>query len=179
MVILYLNLSIPLSPFSHVFQSVMDLIEAVSSRATSLCSDCKEVKGNKKQCQRLAERVKGLEELLKLKGAGQSSDAVEEALHDLCDLIKTLQFAAEVVEKYTSDSFQEHMIKDYYDNTEFVNLNSRLYDAFYKLSQALQVDHEHKLHKLFNKASQQEEDEADRKEDHAELKRSKRRGLLL
>ena len=156
-----------------MFQSsVMEYIDFVLSIASSLYSLCEEVKANKKRCQRLAQRVKALEELLlaiKQKGTGQLSADVKRVLRELKI---TLDSATEVVKKYTTDSFLKRITKAYDHGDEFGSLNDRLNDAFQVLSLALQVDHSHKLHKLFEVTSRRAEDEADRNEDHAELQKS-------
>ena len=94
-----------------------------------------------------------------------------------CDLKNTLDSAIEVVEKYTSDRFPEHVLEDD-GHRDFESLNGSLSRAFLALSPNLQVDHNRqtKLEKMFSRDSQQEEDEADKKEDCEELQKSEKAG---
>ncbi|XP_056138220.1 mixed lineage kinase domain-like protein [Lampris incognitus] len=147
----------------------MDFIDRILSLALSIHRLSQEVKGNKRRCQRVAQRVKALEELVmavKLKGPDQTIPDVNRALRELKI---TLESAEQLITKYTSSSFLNRIINAYNHGEEFGVLNERLNDAYQVLSLSLQVDHGDKLHKVFEITSRQAEDEKDRKEDHAEL----------
>lgn len=158
-----------LKPF--LLSPAMDIIDPILGIAEKLYSLCGEVKANKKRCQRLAQRIKALEELVrevKVKGLGQKPSLVKNVL---CELKLTLENAQDVVKKYACASYLERILKAYDQGDDFGSLNERLNDAAQGLSLALQVDQSDKLVQEARETTRWREDEADRKSDHLELQK--------
>ncbi|KAL0968107.1 hypothetical protein UPYG_G00262500 [Umbra pygmaea] len=149
--------------------SAMDIIDPILGIAEKLYSLCGEVKANKKRCQRLAKRIKALEEVLravKVKGLGNNPARVE---NGLLELKLTLESAQDVVKKYASASYLKRILKAYDQGDDFQSLNERLNDAAQVLSLALQFDEREKLHQVFTETMRLRQDEEDREIDHLEL----------
>ncbi|XP_041693032.1 mixed lineage kinase domain-like protein [Coregonus clupeaformis] len=149
----------------------MDIIDPILGIAEKLYSLCGEVKANKKRCQRLAQRIKALEELVravKVKGLGQKLVPVENGLYELK---LTLEYAQDVVKKYSCTSYLKRILKAYDQGDDFGSLNERLNDVAQVLSLALQVDQRNKLLLVFREATRRREDEADRESDRLELQK--------
>ncbi|CAB1323444.1 unnamed protein product [Coregonus sp. 'balchen'] len=149
----------------------MDIIDPILGIAEKLYSLCGEVKANKKRCQRLAQRIKALEELVravKVKGLGQKLAPVENGLYELK---LTLEYAQDVVKKYSCTSYLKRILKAYDQGDDFGSLNERLNDVAQVLSLALQVDQRNKLLLVFREATRRREDEADRESDRLELQK--------
>lgn len=158
-----------LKPF--LLSPAMDIIDPILGIAEKLYSLCGEVKANKKRCQRLAQRIKALEELVrevKVKGLGQKPSLVKNVL---CELKLTLENAQDMVEKYASAKYMNRVLKAYKQGEEFESLTMRLYDSAQVLSLALQVDHREQLQQRFNEETRWREDKADREIDHLELQK--------
>ncbi|XP_056138090.1 mixed lineage kinase domain-like protein [Lampris incognitus] len=146
----------------------MDCINPILAMVSSIYILSDEVKANRKHCQRVAQRVRALEELVRAVKPEQISPDVNRALEELKI---TLESTEQLIRKYASSSFLRRIINAYNHGEEFGILNERFNDAYQVLSLALQVDHGDKLNKVFEITSRQAEDEADTKEDHAELQK--------
>ncbi|XP_071776827.1 mixed lineage kinase domain-like protein [Centroberyx gerrardi] len=147
----------------------MDFIDPILSVATTIYSLCEEVKANKKRCQRVAQRVRALQELVmsvQQRGPGRTSADVDRAL---TELHVTLTSAEELIRKYTSANLIQRMLKSYSHGDDFGSVNERLNDAFQVLSGFLQVEQGDLLYQVFEMSSRQEEDRVDGREDEAEL----------
>uniref|UniRef100_A0A8C7QSV9 Mixed lineage kinase domain like pseudokinase n=1 Tax=Oncorhynchus mykiss TaxID=8022 RepID=A0A8C7QSV9_ONCMY len=149
----------------------MDIIDPILGIAETLYSLCGEVKANKKRCQRLAQRIKALDELVravKVKGLGQKPSLVKNVL---CELKLTLENAQDVVKKYSCASYLKRILKAYDQGDDFGSLNERLNDAAQGLSLALQVDQSDDLLQESRETTRWREDEADRESDRLELQK--------
>ncbi|KAJ7998023.1 hypothetical protein DPEC_G00218240 [Dallia pectoralis] len=147
----------------------MDIIDPILGIAKHLYDRCTEVKANKKRCQRMASRIKALEEVLrslKVNGLGKDPARLENGLRELK---LTLESAQDVVEKYASASYLKRILKAYDQGDDFECLNERLNDAAQVLSLALQVEQREKLQQVFTESMRAKEDEADRESDCLEL----------
>ncbi|XP_031657216.1 mixed lineage kinase domain-like protein isoform X1 [Oncorhynchus kisutch] len=152
-------------------QQAMDIIDPILGIAEMLYSLCGEVKANKKRCQRLAQRIKALDELVravKVKGLGQKPSLVKNVL---CELKLTLENAQDVVKKYSCASYLKRILKAYDQGDDFGSLNERLNDAAQGLSLALQVDQSDDLLQESRETTRWREDEADRESDRLELQK--------
>lgn len=149
----------------------MESIKTITSVASKIYGLVQKVKGNKKRCQRVSTRIKALEGLLisfNKRANEQASADVERALQELCF---TLESAQELITKYTSSSWVDRILKSNSHVDEFNNVNERLNDAFQALLGAEQVEQGNTLSRVFELSSRQKEDEEDRREDEAELKK--------
>lgn len=147
----------------------MDLIDPLLSIASQIYTLVENVKANKKQCQRVSQRVKALEELvrsIKKREPGQTSAEVKKVLKELQI---TLESAQELIKKYTMANWVERILKSSSHGDEFKSVNERLNDAFQVLSGALQVEQGNTLYQVFELTFREKEDEVDQKEDHKEL----------
>lgn len=152
----------------------MDYVEPILSIASQIYTLVENVKANKKRCCRVVERVKALEDLVK---SIKRRDAVElsaEVENSLKGLSITLRSAKELIEKYTLSNLVKRILKSSSHGDEFNSVNERLNDAFQCLALALQLEHGNQVFRVFEQISRQKEDEADSREDDAELKRSKK-----
>lgn len=151
----------------------MDLVEPVLAVASSIYNLVGEVQANRKRCQRVADRVRALEgpvTAIQKRGlsSGSASSHVTSALEDLK---LTLDFAEELMRRYSSGNFLKRMVKAYDHGEDFGSVNERLNDSYQVLSLALQVDQGSELHRAFETRARRAEDVADSNEDHAELQR--------
>uniref|UniRef100_A0A3B5MSP2 Protein kinase domain-containing protein n=1 Tax=Xiphophorus couchianus TaxID=32473 RepID=A0A3B5MSP2_9TELE len=149
----------------------MDYVEPILSIASQIYTLVENVKANKKRCCRVVERVKALEDLVK---SIKRRDAVElsaEVENSLKGLSITLRSAKELIEKYTLSNLVKRILKSSSHGDEFNSVNERLNDAFQCLALALQLEHGNQVFRVFEQISRQKEDEADSREDDAELKR--------
>ncbi|XP_037622273.1 mixed lineage kinase domain-like protein isoform X2 [Sebastes umbrosus] len=150
-------------------QPIMDVIDPILSIASEIYALVETVKANKKRSQRVCHRVKALDELLrsiKKREMGQTTADVKRALGELS---LTLTSAKALIKKYTSATWVKRILKAGSHEDEFNSVNERLNDAFQVLSGALQVEQGNVLHQVFELTSREKEDDADRKEDNAEL----------
>ncbi|KAM6925821.1 mixed lineage kinase domain-like protein [Lycodopsis pacificus] len=148
----------------------MDFIDPILSIASEIYALVEKVKANKKSSQRVCDRVKALDGLLrtiKKRERGQTTADVDKPLNEL---FFTLKSAQALIEKYTLVTWWNRFLKASCHEEEFNSVNNRLNDAYQVLSGALQVEQSNVLHQVFELASRQKEDEMDRKEDDAELK---------
>uniref|UniRef100_A0A8C6MBC0 Protein kinase domain-containing protein n=2 Tax=Nothobranchius furzeri TaxID=105023 RepID=A0A8C6MBC0_NOTFU len=152
-------------------QPVMDIATNILDLAKSIYSLVENAKANKKRCQRVSERVKALESLVKSieqRSAVQPADDINKALNELSI---TLTSAYHLIKKYTMSHLVKRILMSSSHGDEFNGVNERLNDAFQNLALALQVEHGNEVYKVFELISRQKEDEVDGKEDDAELKR--------
>lgn len=165
-----------LLPSEALSLQVMDVINPVLTLASQIYTLVEKVKANKKRSQRLASRVKALENLVssfsRRERAGSSPD-VEQALRELHI---TLEAAQELLRKYTLSSWVERVLSQGRHVDEFSSVNERLNDAFQVLSGAEQLQQGDLLSEVFQRSCRQTEDKQDRQEDMAELQT---RGFLL
>lgn len=150
----------------------MEMVKDILSLAYEIYSLVENVKANKKRCQRVSERVKALEGLVRSisqRDAVQSCDQVEQALTGLSITLKSAQ---ELIKKYIAANLVKRILKSGSHGDEFNSVNDRLNDAFQSLALALQLENGNAVYKVFEQNSRLKEDEVDRKEDDAELKRS-------
>ena len=149
----------------------MDFIDPILSTATEIYKLVQTVKANKKRCQRVSCRVRALADLvssIKKRDMVQASDDVGKALKELSI---TLKSAKQLIEMYTSAKLMERILKSSSHEDEFISVNYRLDDAFQVLSGALQLEQGNALYQVFQLTSRVKADEADGKEDDAELKK--------
>ncbi|XP_037538440.1 mixed lineage kinase domain-like protein [Nematolebias whitei] len=149
----------------------MEIAKDILSLAYDIYCLVEDVKANKKRCQRVSERVKALEGLvspISQRDVVQPSDQVETALTGLSI---TLKSAHELIKKYVSANLVKRILKYGSHGDEFSSMNDRLNDAFQSLALALQLEQGNAAFQLFEQNSRLEEDERDRKEDDAEMKR--------
>ncbi|XP_054476216.1 mixed lineage kinase domain-like protein [Anoplopoma fimbria] len=145
----------------------MDFIDPILSIASEIYSLVEKVKANKKRSERVCGRVKALDTLvrsIKKRERGQTSADVETALKELSFTLKSAQ---ELVTKYTVETWVKRLLKAGSHEDEFNSVNERLNDAFQVLSGALQVEQSNVLRQVF----ELNEDEADRREDDADLQK--------
>ncbi|MEQ2226928.1 hypothetical protein ILYODFUR_032410, partial [Ilyodon furcidens] len=156
---------------SLLFQPVMDYVEPILSIASQIYTLVGNVKANKKRCYRVVERVKVLESLvksIKLRDALEHSAEVENSLKGLSITLKSAQG---LIEKYTLANLVKRILKSNSHGDEFNSVNERLNDAFQSLALALELENGNQVFKIFELISRHKEDEEDRREDDAELKR--------
>ncbi|KAK5617332.1 hypothetical protein CRENBAI_007592 [Crenichthys baileyi] len=149
----------------------MDYIEPILSIASQIYTLVENVKANKKRCYRVVERVKVLESLvksIKQRDAFEHSAEVEKALKGLSITLKSAQG---LIEKYTLANLVKRILKSNSHGDEFNSVNERLNDAFQSLALALELENGNQVFKVFQLISRHKEDEEDRREDDAELKR--------
>ncbi|XP_058501728.1 mixed lineage kinase domain-like protein [Solea solea] len=148
----------------------MDIIDPILSIASEIYTLVENVKANKKRCQRVSDRVRALEDLvrsIKERGTIQDSADVGQSLKELSITLKSAQH---LIKKYTSANWMQRILKSSSHGDEFNSVNERLNDAFQVLSGALQVEHGNMLYQVFELSSRVKEDEVDGKADDAELK---------
>lgn len=116
-----------------VFQLVMESVESILAKCSSISWTVAQVKTNKNRCRRLADSVRameGLVESLSQTGPRHVSLDVSRALRYL---LQTLTSAHDLVKKFTSKAV--NTLK--YDS-EFVFLHERLSEYHHVLSKAVQ-----------------------------------------
>ncbi|XP_014829976.1 PREDICTED: mixed lineage kinase domain-like protein [Poecilia mexicana] len=153
------------------FQMIMDYVEPILSITSQIYTLVEKVKANKKRCCRVLERVKALEDLVKSIKQRNEVNHSAEVETSLKGLSITLKSAQELIEKYTLSNLVKRILKSSSHGDEFNSVNERLNDAFQSLALALQLEHGNQLFRVFEQISRQKEDEADSREDDAELKR--------
>uniref|UniRef100_A0A3B3TPJ6 Mixed lineage kinase domain-like protein n=1 Tax=Poecilia latipinna TaxID=48699 RepID=A0A3B3TPJ6_9TELE len=149
----------------------MDYVEPILSITSQIYTLVEKVKANKKRCCRVLERVKALEDLVKSIKQRNEVNPSAEVETSLKGLSITLKSAQELIEKYTLSNLVKRILKSSSHGDEFNSVNERLNDAFQSLALALQLEHGNQLFRVFEQISRQKEDEADSREDDAELKR--------
>lgn len=148
----------------------MEFVEPILSIASEIYKLVETVKANKKRCQRVCERVKALDDLVRSiqqRGPKQTSAEVTTALQELS---LTLQSARELVRKYTLANWVARVLKSGSHMDEFSSLNERLNDTFQVLSGALQVEQGNVLNQVFELTVRKSQDELDGREDDNQLK---------
>eukprot|EP00064_Thunnus_orientalis_P026164 superscaffoldBa00015578_g26648 len=131
----------------------MDTIEPILGLCKTILDLVEKTKTNKERCQRLAQRVKDLEELvltIKQRRPGQMSDTVTNALKQLCI---TLESARELMRKYSQTTRFKSFLKSMSHEDKFCKVNERLTDTFQLLSGALQIEHGNILYELYDNVS--------------------------
>ncbi|XP_029379770.1 mixed lineage kinase domain-like protein [Echeneis naucrates] len=149
---------------------VLEIAEKVVSIAHSIYELINKVKANKECCQRIAGRVKALEELvgaIDQRKTVQLSDQVEKALQKI---IKTLTSAKSYIEKYASANWAKHIVKVSSYKDDFDIVIERLNNRFHLLLGAMQLEHGNTLALMYEKISKQEDDEKAWRNDDAQLK---------
>ncbi|KAK9516151.1 hypothetical protein VZT92_024104 [Zoarces viviparus] len=131
----------------------MDFVDPILSLCMGIYQMAENVKANKESCQRVADRVRTLEELvltIKQRGPGQMSAVVENALKELCN---TLALAKRVLIKYSQTKKVENFLKSRSHKDKFRELNNRLTESFQVLSGALQIEQVNMLHTVCEASS--------------------------
>ncbi|XP_044050273.1 gibberellin-regulated protein 14-like [Siniperca chuatsi] len=137
----------------------MDNIEHILSICSTIYKMAENVKANKERCQRVAQRVKALEELvltIKQRGPGQISATVENALREFCI---TVEGAKEIMMKYSKTKAVMSFLKSGSHEEKFCKVNERLNDNFQVLSGALQIEQGNILSKVYETVSGRRQDE--------------------
>ncbi|XP_014881639.1 leucine-rich repeat extensin-like protein 3 [Poecilia latipinna] len=118
----------------------MDTLERIFGLCTAIYHRADNAKANKNRCQRIAQRVRTLERLVKAikeKGHGQISSTVQQALDELCI---TLVSAEQLMTKFHKSNSIEGFIKAGSNEDKFSKMNDKLDDNFQVLSGALQIE---------------------------------------
>ncbi|KAJ3580698.1 hypothetical protein NHX12_034253 [Muraenolepis orangiensis] len=157
----------------------MEVIEPILGVASSIYQLVGEVQANRKRCQRVADRVRVLEELVT---AIKGMDATTNSAHVETTLQKlhlTLLLAEDLVRKYTDARVLRRVVLAYHLAEDFGDVNERLNDAHQGLALALQVEHGHALqatgHALqaashaFHAVERRTQDDTDRRADGEDL----------
>ncbi|KAL7403023.1 hypothetical protein ABVT39_023219 [Epinephelus coioides] len=117
------------------------------------------VKTNRERCQRIAQRVRALEELvliIKQRGPGRISGVVENPLRELCT---TLASAKRLMMEYSKRNSFKKFLRSSSHEDEFHMLNERLTNDHLILSGALQIDHGNMLHQVMETFSGRRQEE--------------------
>lgn len=128
-------------------------VEPILSLCMSIYQLAENVKANKDRCQRVAKRVKALEELvltIRQRGLCQFSTPVNSALKELH---MTLSAAKAVIMKYSETKPVMKILKSGSTEDKFNKINERLNDNFQILSGALQIEHGDTLNRMCNTLS--------------------------
>ncbi|XP_068459272.1 mixed lineage kinase domain-like protein [Clinocottus analis] len=149
----------------------MEFIEPILGIASKIYSQVGKVKANEKRSERICDRVKHLDNLVRSIQKWKPEQITAEVKMALKGLSFTLNLAQVLIEKYTKISFLKHFLKAGDREDEFNNVNERLNDAFQVLSGVLKVDLSNEMRKLFELESRQKQDEADRRVDDAKMKK--------
>lgn len=140
----------------------METVKPFFSAATNIYKLAKNVKANKKRCQRISVRVKALEDVVK--SITEFSPEVKKAVEEL---ILTLESTQRLIEKYTAANLVERILKSGSHGEEFDTVSERLNDAYQALCLALQSEQSKMLYEVFRQ--RETEDEMDGKEDDTEM----------
>ncbi|XP_076588202.1 uncharacterized protein LOC143321635 [Chaetodon auriga] len=138
---------------------IMDKVEFILSICKTIYQMAENVKANKERCQRVAKRVKALQELvltIKQRGPGQCSAPVENALKELCT---TLTSAKTLMMKYSKTKAVMSFLNSKSHEDQFCKMNERLTDNLQVLSGALQVEQGNILHKVYETVAGKRQDE--------------------
>nr|XP_046251428.1 arp2/3 complex-activating protein rickA-like [Scatophagus argus] len=138
----------------------MDIVDFVLNMSSVILKMVDNAKANKDRLQRVAQRVKALQELvltIKQRGSGQISFTVGNALRELS---ATLTCAKQVMEKYSQSKPVMNFLKSTIHEDKFYKINERLTDNFQILSGALQIEQGNVLHKVYETVSGRRQDEA-------------------
>ncbi|XP_068579733.1 YLP motif-containing protein 1-like [Cebidichthys violaceus] len=133
----------------------MDVVDPILSMCMGIHQMAGNVKANKERCQRVAQRVRALEELvltIKHRGPGQISAVVENALRELCS---TLTFAKSVMIKYSQTKNVKNFLKSGSHKDKFHEVNERLSQNLQVLSGALQIEQVNMMHRVYETFSGQ------------------------
>lgn len=128
-------------------------VELILSLCGTIYGLVEKVKANKDRCQRIATRVKALEELvltIRQRGLCQVSTLVNNALRELH---LTLSSAKALIMKYTETKTVINVLKFSINEDKFSKINERLNDNFQILSGALQIEQGDTLNKMCNTLS--------------------------
>ncbi|GLD61693.1 vegetative cell wall protein gp1-like protein [Lates japonicus] len=127
----------------------MDNIELILSICSTIYQAVENTKANKDRCQRVAQRVKALEELvltIKQRGPGQISPTVDKALRELWG---TLLYARDLITKYSKIKGVKGFLKSKNHEEQFATVNEKLTDNLQVLSGALQIEHGNILYRVY------------------------------
>ncbi|KAL6106208.1 mlkl [Pungitius sinensis] len=146
----------------------MEIAKDILEVAFKIYSLVENVKANKKRCQRVCQRVKALDELVRSIKQEQTSSDVERALKELSG---TLNTALDLIKSHTEAGWVKRLLKAGSLEDEFNCVNERLNDASQVLSGAQDQEQNNKQRQVFDLVSRMKEDMEDMKEDEAELKK--------
>ncbi|XP_053282864.1 uncharacterized protein LOC128444411 isoform X1 [Pleuronectes platessa] len=142
-----------------VIMDKLELLSSIFSVCKTIYGMAENIKTNKERCQRVAKRVKSLEEMvlsIKQRGPGQMSSAVVKALNDLwISLIST----KELIMKYSQTKAFMSFLKSNRHEEQFNKMNESLTDNFQVLSGVLQVEHGNMLCKVYDSVSSMQHNE--------------------
>ncbi|XP_004075126.1 mixed lineage kinase domain-like protein [Oryzias latipes] len=147
----------------------MESIEPILSIVKGIYDHVEGVKANEKRSRRICERVKALEKIIRSIQTPKKVFETENVKNIIKDLTVTLNATKNLLEKHADSNWMKRAIKKGYYEEEFNHVNERLNDAFQALSLALNIEHEDAICKVFDKVTQQMEDEEDKKKDEEEL----------
>ncbi|XP_078024475.1 uncharacterized protein LOC144463583 [Epinephelus lanceolatus] len=139
--------------------NILSLVEFTLSLCFKVYNMAQNVKTNRERCQRIAQRVRALEELvlnIKQRGQGRISGVVENPLRELCN---TLASAKGLMMKYSKRNSFKKFLRSSSHEDEFHMLNERLTNDHLILSGALQIDHGNMLHQAILTVSGRRQDE--------------------
>ncbi|XP_040893444.1 vegetative cell wall protein gp1-like [Toxotes jaculatrix] len=127
----------------------MDSVDLTLSLCTAIYDMVENTKANKDRCQRVTQRVKSLEDLVRTiqqRGTGQISPTVDKALRDLSD---TLLFAKDIILKFGKTKGVKSFLNNKNLEEQFSKVNERLTDNFQILSGALQIEQGNILFRVY------------------------------
>ncbi|XP_024155206.1 mixed lineage kinase domain-like protein isoform X2 [Oryzias melastigma] len=147
----------------------MEAIEPILTIVKGIYDLLETVKANKKRSQRICDRVKALEKIIRSIQTQKKVVETADVKSIIEDLTVTLNGAQNLLEKHACSNWMKRAIRKGYYEEEFNHVNERLNDAFQNLSLTLNVEHEDTIHKVFDKVTQKMEDEEDKRKDEEEL----------
>ncbi|XP_024155204.1 mixed lineage kinase domain-like protein [Oryzias melastigma] len=147
----------------------MDFIEPILSVVKCIYDLVEEVKANKKRSQRICDRVKALEKIIRSIQTEKKVVETENVKSIIKDLSITLDSTRNLLAKHASSNWMKRAIKKGYYEEEFNHVNERLNDAFQALTLALNVQHDAAVCEVFDIVVQKKQDEEDRRKDEEEL----------
>ena len=112
----------------------MEAVEPILSLAASIYERVEEVKANKRQCERVAERVRALEGLVSAMGGGASTADPARVEAGLEKLRRTLVLAEKLIKKFCDTKLLLRFVRAYHLRDDFADINDCLNDAFQVLS---------------------------------------------
>ncbi|KAF6724403.1 Mixed lineage kinase domain-like protein [Oryzias melastigma] len=143
----------------------MDFIEPILSVVKCIYDLVEEVKANKKRSQRICDRVKALEKIIRSIQTEKKVVETENVKSIIKDLSITLDSTRNLLAKHASSNWMKRAIKKGYYEEEFNHVNERLNDAFQALTLALNVQHDAAVCEVFDIVVQKKQDEEDRRKD--------------
>lgn len=127
----------------------LGLVDFALTMCKSLYSMFSTMKNNKQLYGDLAKKVKALEDQVRTikKGSGHIPSGVCRALKALCE---NLDFAQELMLRYSDISPVSGFVKSKSLKEKFLNVDKRLTDDLHMLSTAMQIEHGKVLHKVYD-----------------------------